>query len=92
MRKIYEVAKAELQTLFYSPIAWLIIIVFIFQVSLLFTSALELRVTQMLLGYRTNVDASHICQSVGRAFIRGTELSLSVYSFINDGIDESRVE
>ena len=53
MRKIYEVAKAELQTLFYSPIAWLIIIVFIFQVSLLFTSALELRVTQMLLGYRT---------------------------------------
>ena len=44
MRKIYEVAKAELQTLFYSPIAWLIIIVFIFQVSLLFTSALELRV------------------------------------------------
>ena len=53
MRKIYEVAKTELQTLFYSPIAWLIIIVFVFQISLSFTSALDLRVTQMMLGYRT---------------------------------------
>lgn len=53
MRKIYEVAKTELQTLFYSPIAWLIIVVFIFQISLLFTNTLDLRVTQMLLGYRT---------------------------------------
>ena len=81
MRKIYEVAKAELQTLFYSPIAWLIIIVFI----------VTCDADVVGVSY-TNVDASHICQSVGRAFIRGTELSLSVYSFINDGIDESRVE
>ncbi|WP_018338624.1 Gldg family protein [Butyricimonas synergistica] len=53
MRKIYEISKTELQTLFYSPIAWLIIIIFVFQISLAFTSALDMRVTQMMLGYRT---------------------------------------
>lgn len=31
MRTIYKIAKAELQNLFYSPIAWLIIIIFTFQ-------------------------------------------------------------
>ena len=28
MRNIYDIARAELQSLFYSPIAWLILIIF----------------------------------------------------------------
>ena len=31
MRNIYDIARAELQSLFYSPIAWLILIIFTFQ-------------------------------------------------------------
>ena len=34
MRTIYHIAKAELQVLFYSPIAWLMLILFTFQVGL----------------------------------------------------------
>ena len=54
MRKICHIAKAELQSLFYSPIAWLIIIIFIFQISFSFTSILEMLVTNEMLGYRNS--------------------------------------
>ncbi len=32
MRAIYKIAKSELGTLFYSPIAWLILVIFVFQI------------------------------------------------------------
>ncbi|MDY4043342.1 MAG: Gldg family protein [Marinifilaceae bacterium] len=54
MRKIYEIAKAELQSLFYSPIAWLIIIIFVFQISLVFSSTLETLVTTEMMGYQNS--------------------------------------
>jgi ABC-2 type transport system permease protein len=37
MKMIYKIARAELQTLFYSPIAWLILIIFTIQASMEFT-------------------------------------------------------
>ena len=54
MRKIYEIAKAELQTLFYSPVAWLIIVIFVFQISLIFSSVLETMVTTTMMGYQNS--------------------------------------
>lgn len=41
MRRIYKIAKAELFTLFYSPIAWMILIVFAFQTGMAFTEHLQ---------------------------------------------------
>ena len=41
MRTIYDIAKAELQVLFFSPIAWLMLILFTFQVGLDFAGNLE---------------------------------------------------
>ena len=41
MRKIYRIARTELQTLFYSPIAWLILIVFTFQPCMVFVQEME---------------------------------------------------
>lgn len=38
MKTIYKMARTELQTLFYSPIAWLILVVFTFQASLVFSN------------------------------------------------------
>ena len=38
MRTIYDIARAELKLMFYSPIAWLIIIIFLVQLSLRFTA------------------------------------------------------
>lgn len=52
MRTILKIAKTELQVLFYSPIAWMIIIIFAFQAGMIFSSFFEGTVkAQSLLGY-----------------------------------------
>ena len=38
MKTIYKIAKTELQTLFYSPVAWLVIVIFTFQTAMTFTN------------------------------------------------------
>ncbi|MDR1274174.1 MAG: Gldg family protein [Odoribacteraceae bacterium] len=42
MRKILKIATRELNTLFYSPVAWLILIIFVFQASMVFTNVLNI--------------------------------------------------
>jgi len=51
MKMIYKIAKTELQTLFYSPVAWLILIVFTIQSSLTFSSTLGGWIDFQALGY-----------------------------------------
>ena len=51
MRKISKIARTELQTLFYSPIAWLILLVFTFQCCLVFTQEMEGYARSQELGY-----------------------------------------
>ena len=41
MRSIYRIARAELANLFYSPVAWVLLIVFVSLVSMRFTNMLE---------------------------------------------------
>jgi ABC-2 type transport system permease protein len=45
-----KIAKAELRSLFYSPIAWFLTIIFIFQSALSYTSLLEQSLTKQQLG------------------------------------------
>lgn len=51
MKMIYKIARAELQTLFYSPVAWLILIVFTVQAVLSFSSGMGNQVDFQHLGY-----------------------------------------
>lgn len=51
MKTIYRIARTELQTLFYSPVAWLIIIIFTFQVYSVFTGAFQELVRKQTMGY-----------------------------------------
>ena len=51
MKKIYKIAKMELQTLFYSPIAWLILVIFAFQAVTNFMGNIEAYVQSQELGY-----------------------------------------
>ena len=57
MRAIYKIAKSELGTLFYSPIAWLILIIFVFQVFGSFVNilgwAVDSKVMNYVRGYQT---------------------------------------
>ena len=50
MKKIYKLALTELQTLFYSPVAWLILVIFLFQVGMTYCSILEPKVLGQELG------------------------------------------
>ena len=50
-RAIYKIAKSELGTLFYSPIAWLILIIFTIQMYMGFTNMLGYFVNNEMLGY-----------------------------------------
>lgn len=52
MKMIFKIAKTELQTLFYSPIAWLILIIFTFQASILFTNVFDMSVKSQSLEYQ----------------------------------------
>ena len=63
MRKIYRIARTELQTLFYSPIAWLILIVFTFQTCMVFVQEMEGYVRSQALGYGVYSVASRLYAS-----------------------------
>ena len=52
MRTIIRITKSELRILFFSPIAWLILIVFSFQVGMAYSDALEMQLRNQELGYR----------------------------------------
>lgn len=51
MKTIYKLARTELQLLFYSPIAWLILILFTFQISMVFTGQMNEVVRNQTLGH-----------------------------------------
>lgn len=56
MRQIYAIAKAELRVLFFSPIAWLIIIIFSFQASASFAKLIETMASkQELSGFASDI-------------------------------------
>ena len=51
MKTIYKIAWTELQTLFYSPVAWLVIVIFTFQTAMTFTNMFGGLVRNQALGY-----------------------------------------
>ncbi|MNJ98318.1 ABC-2 family transporter protein [compost metagenome] len=55
MKMIFEVAKTELKNLFYSPIAWFLMIVFFIQCAMVYTNMLDNNATTQELGGR-NLD------------------------------------
>lgn len=60
MKIILKIAKAELQVLFYSPIAWLILILFTFQTSMEFVGLLDGLVRSKAMGYELTAVTNRI--------------------------------
>jgi ABC-2 type transport system permease protein len=52
MKTIYKIAKTELKTLFFSPIAWLILVIFTFQAAVVFTGNLDGMVRRQIIGWK----------------------------------------
>lgn len=53
MRVILRIARLELASLFFSPIAWLVLVVFAVQFGLQFTGKMDMYVSYKMLGYPT---------------------------------------
>lgn len=53
MKTLFRLAKTELSILFYSPIAWLILVIFTFQAGMEFSELFESQVRSQVLGYST---------------------------------------
>lgn len=73
---IVDIARTELQTLFYSPIAWLTLVIFVVQASMTFTEVFGTYVERFNLGYRP----VNITQGVFSSF-RGVYESILPYLF-----------
>ena len=52
MKTIFKIAKTELAQLFYSPIAWFLLVAFLFQCGLAYTGAMESFLTRQEMGGR----------------------------------------
>lgn len=52
MKPIIKIAKAELKQLFFSPIAWLIIVIFAFQTGLIFNNIFSGMMRRQLIGWK----------------------------------------
>lgn len=51
MKTIFRIAKTELSTLFYSPVAWLILVIFAFQTGMAFSDVFGGQLRSQALGY-----------------------------------------
>ena len=64
MKMVFKIAKMELQSLFFSPVAWLLLVIFAYQVGMTISGLLEDIVVRQAMGY----DAWRITSIFGRLF------------------------
>jgi len=78
MKKIFKIARLELSILFYSPIAWLILIIFIIQCGITFTDLLEALEARQQLGNQLKGLTVDIFGG-GRGFFAAVQNKLYLY-------------
>ena len=91
MKTIYKIARTELQTLFYSPIAWLILVIFTFQASMAFTNGLAGNVKSGIGVRALQRDDGRLCRMAGDVY-RDATILVSLYSVVDHGVDEPGIE
>lgn len=88
MRAIYKIARLELSNLFYSPVAWLLLIFFTFMMGMTFAGALEGFARQQELGTRGLYAVSqNLFYSPKGLWPPSQSMVLFVNAFADDGID-----
>lgn len=79
MRAIKRIALTELQTLFYSPIAWLILIIFFLQGAVIFTDKIDYFVKTIESGYSNSNVTFSTFSSYGTSLFRDMRSYLYLY-------------
>ena len=83
-KMIYNIARTELQMLFYSPVAWLILVVFGVQSGMLFADQLAQLVSSQEMGYKCFwIYNYYFCQQLGRGFHHDAKLPVFLYSSVD---------
>ena len=90
MKTIYKIAKLELSNLFYSPIAWFILIIFMLQMGINFGETMGSYGRLNDLGRPFASLTSKIYYGGMMSLLRGVA-SLLVYTVVNDGFVKSGV-
>ncbi|MHA4807344.1 Gldg family protein [Flavitalea flava] len=78
MKTIFRIARLELSTLFYSPVAWLVLIIFVFQSGLAFTDILHVWQLNFKMGWVNSEFTSRVF-SGQRGFLPGVQNTLYLY-------------
>lgn len=78
MKTIYRIAKSELSSLFYSPIAWLVLVLFTFQLSLSVTERITWELQELVLENTAKTDLTAYFLITGF----GTPLFSAVLSYL----------
>lgn len=78
MKTTYRIAKAELQVLFYSPVAWLILVIFALQTGIVYTNLYGVMAHRDILGQATK----NITQAVFNTPMDGFFTSIQGYLYL----------
>lgn len=89
MRSILRITKTELRILFYSPVAWLVLIVFALQAGIAFCANFMDELRSQALGYALYTPTAAVFCRIGWGCYTDVGLSLSVYSIAYNGAYES---
>lgn len=79
MRTTWKIAKAELQYLFYSPVAWLIFVIFAIQAGLIYCGIWDDFVRTKILGYALTNTTYNNFAGWGRGFFMAVQNYLYLY-------------
>ncbi|MBL1409179.1 Gldg family protein [Sphingobacterium faecale] len=78
MKTTLKIAKAELQVLFYSPVAWLILVIFALQTAIVYTGFFDLFARRQILGQ----DLNNVTYAVFNSSPRGFLISIQTYLYL----------
>lgn len=79
MRIIWKIAKIELQMLFYSPVAWLVILIFVFQTGWFFSDRIFEYAREQEMGELTGWSLSYVGHNVFNMLLYNTLQYLYLY-------------
>lgn len=79
MKTTLEIAKTELRVLFYSPVAWLIIVIFALQTGMVYTSLFDQIARRDILGQITPDITNYVFNSSPRGFFLGIQTYIYLY-------------
>ena len=79
MKTIYKIARTELQTLFYSPVAWMILVIFAFQAAMVYTKVFESFIRYQEMGWSLRFMTSGLLASPWNGLLPKIQSYLYLY-------------